>query len=248
MRKFIFLLCSVLVLSAAGPVYADKSVANASALLEMWTQEAVGMTDPEDPSQLSYAYSFPYPEYINGVWSTDGSTEHLTFSYLPGHYDEAAAELACVEDQSTVTLVEGGPYTIEELYSVQKDITRMGSGTGIYELGINVMENRLDCGIDMSAEDAAKTREELSDKYGDRVSFTEISSLPTVASEPVREEADGESDTAGTAGTADTAGTAGTADTAETAGTAVNRTPLILSLAAIAVILFAIIFFTLRRR
>ena len=168
------LLAVMLLLGSCLPVFADKSVANAAALMELWTQEALENVDKNDPAQLSIAYSFPFPDYINGVWSSDGSAENLTFAYLPGHREEAEAELLCVEDQSTVTLVEGGPYTVAELLAVQEEVvTLMGADSGVFGCGIDLKSNCVNCDINMSAPKAQDTVEGLTARFGDMLSFME---------------------------------------------------------------------------
>ena len=125
MKRVAVILALILAIGCVLPVWAegepaaDKSAANAGALLEAWTQERLAAIDQNDPQQMSEAYTYPYPDCINGVWSTDGTMDKLTFAYVQGRKAEAEAELACVEDQSSVTLVEGGKYTIKELLEVQ---------------------------------------------------------------------------------------------------------------------------------
>ena len=170
----VMLLCCAVPAWAEGEPAGDKSVKDAYALLELWTREATANADQNDQFRMMYAQNFPYPDYINGVWSTDGTVENLTFAYLPGHKAEAEAELACVEDQSTVTLVEGGKYTIDELIEVDTALRAyLGGDSGIFGFGIGLMSNSVECDINMEAEGAAGTRSELEAKFGDRISFRE---------------------------------------------------------------------------
>ena len=237
--KKLLLLSLLLAVLVCVPVYAaetddvclDVSVSDAGALLELWAQEALDGIDATDTVQMA-RLSFPYPECINGVWSTDGSSSHLTFAYLPGHKDEAEAELACVQDQSTVRLVEGGPYSIAELLEVQEAVAGyMGSGSCIASCGIAVMNNRVFCDIVSSMDNAGATKDELTALFSDKIRFEEISgfatpaiaeALPAAAEDPVLE------------------------TTGNAASEASSRALPVISVAVMVVLLATIIFFAIR--
>lgn len=169
------LLCGTLPVWAEGEPAADKSAANAAAMLEYWTQEALAAADPNDPDQVSAAYSFPYPDCINGVWSTDGTMDRLTFACVQGRRAEAEAELACIEDQSGVTLVEGGPHTIKELREVDIAVREYaGQGSGIAGWGIDQQKNIVRVDMVMSEEGAQATKDALQAAFGGKIGFNEV--------------------------------------------------------------------------
>ena len=134
------LLCLVL----ACPVWAaEPPFATASDLYESWFEQ-----NPGEP--------FPYPEYVNGVWSVDGTIENLCFSLVAGTPESCREEiLAKVADKSTVHFAEGSSRTIRELAAIQKEIdARMGPDAGIYTTGIDEFAGRVEVSVDQAKKDA----------------------------------------------------------------------------------------------
>lgn len=117
----------------------------------------------------------PYPDYVTGVWSTDGSTENLTFGVTEDAAGEAGKEeiLSLIEDDSTVSFAyQTFPHReLMEIYG--KLVSDLGSDTGAYGMGVYEMENCVMISIDVSAPGAEAFMEECLAVYGDRVAFEE---------------------------------------------------------------------------
>ena len=239
MKRFAIVIAALLVLSMALPVWADgeasdKSVKNAAALLEFWTQEALAKIDQNDQRQMSEAYTYPYPEYINGVWSTDGTMDKLTFAYVPGRKDEAEAELACIEDQSGVTLVEGGKYTIKELLEVQYSIEDyLSDGSGIAGWGIEQKRNQVVCQMVVNEPKARETEDTLKAAFGDKIDFDEVDGYAVPA--------------AAVADDATEVVTTGAAEDAQKCGTPSVPLPLVIMIAVAALAIIAVVVFAVRK-
>ena len=199
MKRVAVILALILAMGCVLPVWAegepaaDKSVKNAAALLEYWTQERLAAIDQNDQQQMSEAYSYPYPDCINGVWSTDGTMDKLTFAYVQGRKAEAEAELACVEDQSSVTLVEGGKYTIKELLEVQYSLTDyIGAESGVAGYGIDQKRNCVMVDLVVNEPASGDTEKTLAMTYGDKVGFNDTDgyAVPAMGTfEPAAEDA-----------------------------------------------------------
>ncbi len=117
----------------------------------------------------------PYPDYVTGVWSTDGSADQLTFGVTKNEEGEAGKEeiLSYIVDDSTADFTyQSFPH--HELMKVQGNlITSMNNETGAYGIGVYDMENRVVISIDVSAPGAEAFMEECFAAYGDRVAFEE---------------------------------------------------------------------------
>lgn len=137
--------------------------ATAHDLFDHWYMER------PDPKQS------PYPDYVCGVWSTDGSMENLTIAVT----DDAAGEagkaeiLALIEDDSTVTFTTAA-YSHAELFAIQWELAeRMGEETGMFGIGVYEMENQVHVDIDMDHPGAQTFMEECFALYGDRICFVD---------------------------------------------------------------------------
>lgn len=124
----------------------------------------------------------PYPDYVTGVWSTDGSGENLTFAIIKGYEDLARAEiLDLVADKNSVTFAEGGKYTMAQLREVQNYIgSKMSEGAGSYPIwgcGIQDDKNVVVCSININNENAQSVKDELNEKYGDMIIFEESTAM-----------------------------------------------------------------------
>ena len=150
-------LALLLCLLLACPVWAaEPPCATAGDLYNSWYEQ-----NPSEP--------FPYPEYVNGVWSVDGTYENLCFSLVAGSPESCKEELlAQVADKSTVHFAEGGSRTIRELVEIQEEIdARMGPDAGIWTTAIDEMAGRVEVSVDEAKMDALKA--ELTGLYGDAV-------------------------------------------------------------------------------
>ena len=121
---------------------------------------------------LYQAWAESFPDYISGVWSTDGTMTNLTFSVVNGDEGEKgkAEILALVEDDYTVTFANGD-FSRNYLTHVQDELLPyFEKGIGLVSSGVYDMENRIGLGILTEKKDSPETLamlEELKEKYGD---------------------------------------------------------------------------------
>ncbi len=152
---FALCLCLSLGMSAMAAPYADIS-----ALFQHWEQ-------------------FGYPEDVAGVYSTDGSAEHLTVQLIGDEDGSREAEIRAMLDDDSKVSFEAGSYSHQHLLQVHQEITDgyMLEGSGIYACGIGW---GIDGGFGESGKesrvvvtvDEARLEEytaALSDLYGDAV-------------------------------------------------------------------------------
>ena len=122
--------------------------------------------------ELYQAWAENFPDYICGVWSTDGGMTNLTFSVLEGEIGEAGKQeiLALVEDDSTVTF-EYGTVSRNYLVQVQEELLPyFEKNIGLVSSGVYEMENRIGLGILQDKKDSpeiAEMLDELKAEYGD---------------------------------------------------------------------------------
>lgn len=129
---------------------------------------------------LFQSWSENYPDYICGVWSTDGGMNNLTFSVMNNADGEngKAEILSLVEDDSTVTF-EYGDVSRNYLTKVQEELLPyFEKDLGLSFSGVYDMENRIGLGILTDMKDNSETiamLEEFKLKYGD-IFFVEYTS------------------------------------------------------------------------
>lgn len=125
------------------------------------------------------------PDYLTGVWSSDGSAENLTFGVTN---DEAGREgvkhiLDLVEDDTTVSFAYQ-TYTLRYLYTVQEEIEPyLTKELGFMAVGINAYANRVEVTVaqaQMDDEDAVAAIHAIEEKYGAAVfiGFTSCQFVP----------------------------------------------------------------------
>lgn len=119
MRRIVSILLTLcLCLSLSSGVMAAP-YADISALFQYWEQ-------------------FGYPEDVAGVYSTDGSSDHLTVLLIGDTDGSREAEIrAMLNDDSEVTF-EPGTYSQERLQQINQEITDgyLYEGSGVYSCGI----------------------------------------------------------------------------------------------------------------
>lgn len=118
------------------------------------------------------------PDYISGVWSTDGGCVNLTFGVVQGEAGEKGRQeiLALVKNDATVTIVYQ-TYSRNYLYQIQKEIEEayFGKGLGLVTAGVSEMENKLCFEVHTDYADNADTQAMIRDvtaQYGDAVFFS----------------------------------------------------------------------------
>lgn len=112
-----------------------------------------------------------YPDYVCGVWSTDGGMSSLTVAVTDDNAGEKGKQeiLSQLADPNTVTFTTQ-KYSYRELLAVMDDITaQMGGGSPIVSCGVHDMENKVHVSVLETAENAEKIARELAAKHGDKI-------------------------------------------------------------------------------
>ena len=113
-----------------------------------------------------------YPDYICGVWSTDGGMSNMTVAVTKDKAGERGKEeiLSLLENPNSVTFTYQS-YSYQELQEVNEAIvSRMKAGDqSIVACGIYEMENKVHISVLETAENAEKTAQKLVKTYGDKV-------------------------------------------------------------------------------
>lgn len=140
----------------------------------------------EDAGQLYEAWVSQggVPDYISGVWSTDGGSENLTFGVVKGEAGEQGQQeiLALVKDDSTVTIVYQ-TYSRNYLYGIQEEIVDayFEKGLGLVTAGVMEQENKLRFEVHTDFADNADTLamiQQVTEQYGDAVYFSYVDTYP----------------------------------------------------------------------
>ena len=152
MKKLLIMLFSVLfVFSCAVVVSAEEAqYSNAGELYEAWAENL--------------------PDYICGVWSTDGGYSNLTFGIQDNEAGNAGKQkmLDLIENDSSITFVYQ-EYSRNYLLQIQREIDEyMKLDLGLVSTGLYDTRN---C-IELGNSDTQKMIKEITDKYGNAVSVT----------------------------------------------------------------------------
>lgn len=120
-----------------------------------------------------HGYDVRYPEYVSGVWSVDGSMDHLMVGLTDNEAGRAGKEeiLLQIEDDDSVgfTFMK---YSYAELFAIQKELAeQMSDDTPFSACGVDEMKNAVWVYLVEDHPDTENAMEELWDKYGDRVVF-----------------------------------------------------------------------------
>ena len=120
-----------------------------------------------------------YPDYICGVWSTDGGMSNMTVAVTKDEAGERGKEeiLSLLENPNSVTFTYQS-YSYQELQEVNEAIVeRMIAGDqSIVACGIYEMENKVHVSVLETAENAEETAQKLVKTYGDKV-MVELGSM-----------------------------------------------------------------------
>ena len=112
-----------------------------------------------------------YPDYVCGVWSTDGGMTSMTVAVTD---DEAGEEgkqeiLSLLASPNTVVFTTQ-KYSYRELQEVMDSIVaQMGNGSPIVSCGVYEMDNKVHASVLETAENAQKIARELAEKHGDKL-------------------------------------------------------------------------------
>ena len=159
MKKLLIMLFSVLfVFSCAVVVSAEEAqYSNAGELYEAWAENL--------------------PDYICGVWSTDGGYSNLTFGIQDTEAGNAGKQkmLDLIENDSSITFVYQ-EYSRNYLLQIQREIDEyMKLDLGLVSTGLYDTRNCIELGILEDRKNDADTQamiKEITDKYGNAVSVT----------------------------------------------------------------------------
>ena len=159
MKKLLIMLFSVLfVFSCAVVVSAEEAqYCNAGELYEAWAENL--------------------PDYICGVWSTDGGYSNLTFGIQDNEAGNAGKQkmLDLIENDSSITFVYQ-EYSRNYLLQIQREIDEyMKLDLGLVSTGLYDTRNCIELGILEDRKNDADTQtmiKEITDKYGNAVSVT----------------------------------------------------------------------------
>ena len=120
-----------------------------------------------------------YPDYICGVWSTDGGMSNMTVAVTKDKAGERGKEeiLSLLENPNSVTFTYQS-YSYQELQKVNEAVVkRMIAGDrSIVACGIYEMENKVHISVLETAENAEETAQKLVKTYGDKV-MVELGSM-----------------------------------------------------------------------
>ena len=120
-----------------------------------------------------------YPDYICGVWSTDGGMSNMTVAVTKDKAGERGKEeiLSLLENPNSVTFTYQS-YSYQELQEVNEAIvSRMMAGDqSIVACGIYELENKVHISVLETAENAEETAQKLVKTYGDKV-MVELGSM-----------------------------------------------------------------------
>ena len=136
--------------------------------------EAAKYTDAGD---LYEAWCENLPDYICGVWSTDGGTDNLTFGIQNNEAGNAGKQrmLELIENDSSVTFVYQ-QFSRNYLLQIQEEIfCYFERDLGLVSTGLNEYDNCIELGISKERKGDADTQEmikELTGKYGKAVSVS----------------------------------------------------------------------------
>ncbi len=173
MKKVFYFIFFALLLAPFA--FADGEFATAGELWQYWMAQ-----------QTDYLEN-PYPEYVCGAWSVDGSMENLCFAVTEGEAGDAgkAEILALVEDDTTVSF-ETRKYSYGELLNVRREIeAQFGDDNGMNGIGIDESENTVYITIGEVNEQAENFMRGCFEKYGDMVVFETGVAIDVTAAEEI---------------------------------------------------------------
>jgi len=124
--------------------------------------------------ELYEAWYENLPDYICGVWSTDGGTNNLTFGIQNNAAGNAGKQemLDLVKNNSTLTFVYQ-EYSRNYLLQIQREIDEyMKKELGLISTALNEQNNCIELGILKERKDDVATQDmikEITDRYGKAV-------------------------------------------------------------------------------
>jgi hypothetical protein len=167
-RLFVLILCLFVVFGCAAAAFAQEAgiFENARQLYDDWVSRDC------------------VPDYITGVWSTDGGFDNLTFGVIQGEEGELGMQeiLRLVHDDTTVTIVYQ-TYSRNYLYRIQEKIENVyfQAGVGLVSVGVDEYKNRLCLEVHTDYAENENTLamiRQVTAQYGDAVVFLYVDTYP----------------------------------------------------------------------
>ncbi len=183
MKRIISLLICLLLLSMTVFAAPDEEFAASESFSPGLSEEEM----PKFPAtmfELYMSWKDEYPEYVCGVWSTDGTDQHMAVGILNNDAGEKGKQeiLAQIEDDENVTFVYQ-KYSHSELLKVIDDLVPFLDGkSGLASFGLDDINNCINVDIvknDVS-EDFLKM---LSEKFGDKIVVNYVDGYPSMEEE-----------------------------------------------------------------
>ena len=112
-----------------------------------------------------------YPDYICGVWSTDGGMENLTVAVTDDEAGEQGREeiLSLLENTDSVTFTTQ-TYSYRELNAIMEEVSAQMDGDSlIIGCGVYEMDNTVHIMVSKDGEGADAVAKELAKQYGGKV-------------------------------------------------------------------------------
>ena len=170
MRKLCAFVMSVLLICLCGAVVSaeEEKYSNAGELYEAWCENL--------------------PDYICGVWSTDGGTENLTFGIQNNAAGNAgkAQMLELVENDGSLTFVYQ-VYGRNALLRIQEELyPYLEKDLGLISTALDEIGNCIELGILEDRKNDADTKgmiREITRKYGDAVSVVYTGQIHAVTTQ-----------------------------------------------------------------
>lgn len=127
----------------------------------------------ENAYELWVSWDQAYPDFVAGVWSTDGGVGRLTFALVEGAGEAEKEEiLSRIRDKDSVSFSEGYRYSYAELRSLKEELTAyLGDGTGAFGIGVYEGENRVHIDINTDNPGAEAFMRMCRESYGEMIAF-----------------------------------------------------------------------------
>lgn len=176
MKRIISIMtCILLVLLCCSSIFAaDLRFDTVSQLLDYWHMDRL---DPDGS---------PYPDYVCGIWSRDGNSDHLNIALVEGETGESGKEeiLSMLKNPEDITF-STNKYSYAELCTVRLDFINYmpWQDKGVFAFGIGEQENVLMVDIDMNNSFAQGFINDCFDRYGDRIKFENGSGVTVATAE-----------------------------------------------------------------
>ena len=127
----------------------------------------------ENAYELWVSWNQAYPDFVAGVWSTDGTVERLTFALVEGAGEVEKEEiLSRIREKDSVSFAEGYRYSYAELRAVLEEVASyLSDETGAVGIGVYEGENCVHIDINTDNPGAEEFMRICRETYGDMIVF-----------------------------------------------------------------------------